>query len=32
MHKNDVQDHINEPYDKIIKFVKNINLKIVSKY
>jgi hypothetical protein len=22
MHKNDVHDHINEPYDKIVKFVK----------
>ncbi len=25
MHKNDVHDHINEPYDKIVKFVKTIN-------
>jgi len=27
MHKNDVHDHINEPYDKIVKFVKTFNLK-----
>jgi hypothetical protein len=27
MYKNDLHDHINEPYDKIIKFVKSFNLK-----
>lgn len=27
MHKNDVYDHINEPYDKIIEFVKTSNFK-----
>lgn len=32
MYKNDLHDHINEPYDKLIKFVKSFNLKIVSKY
>jgi hypothetical protein len=32
MLKNDVHDHINEPYDKIVKFVKKVNLKIISKY
>jgi rRNA pseudouridine-1189 N-methylase Emg1 (Nep1/Mra1 family) len=32
MHKNDVHDHINEPKDKIIKFVKTFNLKNISKY
>jgi hypothetical protein len=27
MHKNDVHDHINEPYDKIVEFVKKVNFK-----
>jgi len=25
MYKNDLHDHINEPYDKIVKFVKIFN-------
>ncbi len=27
IYKNDLHDHINEPYDKIIKFVKIFNFK-----
>jgi len=27
MYKNDVPDHINGPYDKIVKFVKTFNFK-----
>jgi hypothetical protein len=27
MHKNDVHDHINEPYDRIVEYVRKIILK-----